>query len=73
MKDFIPSAFDFQIDLDGRSLRDDLVTALSDAMFLSPAVHSAGTFSRRRNNTYFFHFAHQTKSGMYLEVLNILT
>ena len=37
-------------------------------MFVSPGVHSAGTFARRKNNTFFFHFNHQTKSGMYAEV-----
>ena len=48
--------------------RSQLVSALSDAMFVSPGVHSAGTFARRRNNTFFFQFSHQTKSGMYAEV-----
>ena len=48
--------------------RTQLVSALSDAMFVSPGVHSAGTFARRRNNTFFFQFSHQTKSGMYAEV-----
>ena len=48
--------------------RSQLVSALSDAMFVSPGVHSAGTFARRKNNTYFFHFSHQTKNGMYAEV-----
>ena len=57
-----------QTDVDGRTLRDELVSAISDAMYLSPAVHSAGTFSRRKNNTFFFHFSHQTKSGIYAEV-----
>ena len=37
-------------------------------MFLAPGLHSAGTFSRRRNNTFFYQFSHQTKSGMYAEV-----
>ena len=48
--------------------RSNLVSALSDAMFVSPGIHSAGTFARRKNNTFFFHFSHQTKSGMYAEV-----
>jgi len=42
-----------------------VVSALSDAMFVAPALHSAGTFARRRNNTFFYHFNHQTKGGMY--------
>ena len=50
------------------SNREHLVAALSDAMFVAPAAHSAGTFSRRRNNTFFYHFNHQTKGGMYAKV-----
>ena len=57
-----------QVSTDGRTVRDELVSALSDAMFLAPGLHSAGTFSRRRNNTFFYQFSHQTKSGMYAEV-----
>ena len=53
---------------DPETTRSQLVSALSDAMFVSPGVHSAGTFARRRNNTFFFQFSHQTKSGMYAEV-----
>jgi len=45
-----------------------LVAAISDAMYLAPALHSAGTFFRRKNNTFVYHFHHQTKSGMYAKV-----
>jgi len=45
-----------------------LVSALSDAMFAAPALHSAGTFFRRKNNTFLYHFNHQTKGGMYAKV-----
>ena len=51
-----------------KKTRERVVSALSDAMFVAPALHSAGTFARRRNNTFFYHFNHQTKGGMYSKV-----
>lgn len=45
-----------------------LVSALSDALYVAPALHSAGTFYRRRNNTFLYHFNHHTKAGMYAKV-----
>ena len=53
--------------------RSQLVSALSDAMFVSPGVHSAGTFARRRNNTFFYHFGHATRSGMYGDQAEVIS
>jgi hypothetical protein len=37
------------------------VSALSDAMFIAPSVHSAGKISRKRINEFVYYFNHQTK------------
>ena len=60
------------MDTKPEKIREHLIAALSDAMFVAPAVHSAGTFFRRRNNTFFYHFNHQTKGGMYAKVNTVL-
>ena len=60
------------MDHNPEKIRERVVTALSDAMFVAPAVHSAGTFARRRNNTFFYHFNHQTKGGMYSKVMELV-
>ena len=63
-----------QVSPDGRRHRDELVAALSDAMFVGPGLHSAGTFARRRqNNTFFYHFGHATRSGMYGDQAEVTT
>ena len=53
-----------------RLVRNQTLAAVSDALYAAPAVHSAGTFYRRRNkSTYFYQFTHPTRNGLYLQVL----
>ncbi len=54
----------------GLLVRNQTLAAVNDALYAAPAVHSAGTFHRRRNkSTYFYHFAHPTRNGLYPQVL----
>jgi hypothetical protein len=53
----------------GLLVRNQTLAAVNDALYAAPAVHSAGTFHRRRNkSTYFYHFAHPTRNGLYPQV-----
>ena len=53
-----------------RLVRNQTLAAVSDALYAAPAVHSAGTFYRRRNkSTYFYQFTHPTRNGLYPQVL----
>ena len=53
-----------------RLVRTQTLAAVSDALYAAPAVHSAGTFYRRRNkSTYFYQFTHPTRNGLYPQVL----
>ena len=42
-----------------------VLQAFSDALYVSPAVYSVGTFLRRTKNVYFYHFAHRSKMDPY--------
>ena len=42
-----------------------MLQAFSDALYVSPAVYSVGTFLRRTKNVYFYHFAHRSKMDPY--------
>jgi hypothetical protein len=53
-------------------VRNQTLAAVSDALYAAPAVHSAGTFARRRNkSTHFYHFAHATRNGLYPQVARV--
>nr|XP_040566770.1 neuroligin-1-like [Lepeophtheirus salmonis] len=44
-------------------VREQVLQAFSDGLYVSPAVFSVGTFFRKSKNTFFYHFSHQTKGG----------
>ena len=49
-------------------IKEQVLSALSDGLYSSPAVFSLGTFYRRTEKAFFYHFAHKTKSGPYSTV-----
>lgn len=50
------------------SCLSQVLAAFSDGLYGSAAIHSAGSFFRKSENTFFYHFAHNTKSGPYATV-----
>lgn len=53
-----------------------VIQAFSDGLYASPAVFSARNFFRRsskQKTTFFYHFSHHTKMGLYNQVINELT
>ena len=49
-------------------VREQVLAALSDGLYNAPAVFSVGTFYRKTENAFFYHFKHKTQSGPYKAV-----
>ena len=45
-----------------------ILSAFSDGLFVSPAVFSAGSFARKSEDAYFYHFDRSPRSGPYAAV-----
>lgn len=50
------------------NIRDETLEALSDAMYVAPAIHTADLHSASRRNSYLYVFDYQTKFGDFPQV-----
>ncbi|KAL0281345.1 UNVERIFIED_CONTAM: hypothetical protein PYX00_002355 [Menopon gallinae] len=53
------------------NIRDETLEALSDAMYVAPAIHTADLHSASRRNSYLYVFDYQTKFGDFPQVSSL--